>query len=316
MTDATPLPSCIQDAIVGLPEPPRRVLEPITAEDLLRLDIPPRKLLLSPWLPEKGLAMIVGPRGVGKTYLAVSIALAVASGGSVLGWEATAAKRVLYVDGEMPTATVQQRLAAMVKGSAFDQANGNLSFLLADRAGSLPDLSTRAGHDEIADYLDPFDLIVFDNMSTLLHTGHENEAESWGPMQEFLLRLRRTGKSCLLIHHTGKGGSQRGTSRREDVLDTVLLLKRPEDQSSAEGARFIGEFSKARGFFGPDAECFEALLDPETLQWQRMEKTRTLKDDILALKDTGLSQREIAGKLSTNATKVNRVMKGAGHGGS
>jgi putative DNA primase/helicase len=33
----------------------------------------------------------------------------------------------------------------------------------------------------------------------------------------------------LIVHHTGKGGEQRGTSRREDVLDTSISLRRPAD---------------------------------------------------------------------------------------
>jgi len=64
----------------------------------------------------------------------------------------------------------------------------------------------------------------------------------------------------LFIHHSGKGGAQRGTSRKEDVLDTVIALRRPEDYSPAEGARFEVHFEKARGFAGEEAEPFEAAL--------------------------------------------------------
>ena len=39
------------------------------------------------------------------------------------------------------------------------------------------------------------------------------------------------------MHHAGKGGAQRGTSRREDVLDTVIALRQPQDYQSGEGAR-------------------------------------------------------------------------------
>src|SRR3712207_8616616 len=44
-------------------------------------------------------------------------------------------------------------------------------------------------------------------------------------------------RAVLFIHHQGKGGTQRGTSRKEDVLDTVIALRRPDDYSPAEGAR-------------------------------------------------------------------------------
>src|SRR5438552_795292 len=90
--------------------------------------------------------------------------------------------------------------------------------------------------------LEPFlteaDLIVIDSISTLAGAGKENEAESWLPMQEWALALRRAGKSVLLLHHDGKGGQQRGTSRREDILDVVIHLRRPADYEPQQGARF------------------------------------------------------------------------------
>jgi hypothetical protein len=60
------------------------------------------------------------------------------------------------------------------------------------------------------------------------------------------------------VHHAGKGGGQRGTSRKEDVLDTVIALSRPPGYVASEGARFEVRFTKSRGFWGSVAEPFEA----------------------------------------------------------
>jgi len=60
------------------------------------------------------------------------------------------------------------------------------------------------------------------------------------------------------IHHSGKGGEQRGTSRREDVLDTVIALKRPADYSPEQGACFEVHYEKSRGIFGDDVAPFKA----------------------------------------------------------
>jgi hypothetical protein len=79
-------------------------------------------------------------------------------------------------------------------------------------------------------------------------------------MQDLVLSLRRTGTTTLIVHHSGKGGQQRGTSRREDVLDTVISLRRPEGYEAPEGARFEVHFEKSRGFTGGDAIPFEASL--------------------------------------------------------
>jgi putative DNA primase/helicase len=73
--------------------------------------------------------------------------------------------------------------------------------------------------------LDDVELLVLDNLSSLTAVIRDNDAESWNPIQEWLLRLRRRGTSVLIVHHAGKGGEQRGTSRREDVLDTSISLR-------------------------------------------------------------------------------------------
>jgi RecA-family ATPase len=190
--------------------------------------------------------MIAAPRGLGKTHLALNAAFAVASGGSFLRWRANAARRVLYVDGEMPAVSLQERLARIVEHSAADLARDALTFLAADQCEfGLPDLSTPEGQALLRPRLDPFDLIIFDNLSTLCRSGREKEAESWGQVQAFALELRRANKSVLFVHHTGKGGAQRGTSKREDVLDSVLLLRRPQDYEASQGTRFIVQFDKA-----------------------------------------------------------------------
>jgi AAA domain len=61
-------------------------LKVLDGAELLTTTFPPRALMLAPWLPEKGLAMIFAPRGVGKTWVALSIAHAIASGGGFLRW--------------------------------------------------------------------------------------------------------------------------------------------------------------------------------------------------------------------------------------
>jgi Protein of unknown function (DUF3489) len=66
-------------------------------------------------------------------------------------------------------------------------------------------------------------------------------------------RLRRRGISVLIVHHAGKGGQQRGTTRREDVLDTSISLRHPADYSPVEGARFEIHLEKARGVRGRES---------------------------------------------------------------
>src|SRR6516165_8627288 len=79
-------------------------LRTLTAAEFLALDLPPRELIVDPWMPTQGLAMIHSARGIGKTHLALGIAYAVATGSMLLGWTVPEPRRVIYLDGEMPAA--------------------------------------------------------------------------------------------------------------------------------------------------------------------------------------------------------------------
>jgi len=61
------------------------VFKPFTLAFMHANPLPPRGLLVAPWLAEGSLTLIHGPRGVGKTRLALAIAHAVASGTPLLG---------------------------------------------------------------------------------------------------------------------------------------------------------------------------------------------------------------------------------------
>src|SRR5215470_3916593 len=72
-----------------------------------------RSSIISPWRPARGLAMIAGYRGIGKTFVAASVAYAIATGGALLGFLAPKPRKVLYFDGEMDLAELQGRFEAI-----------------------------------------------------------------------------------------------------------------------------------------------------------------------------------------------------------
>lgn len=201
--------------------PMKSPLHVVNVADLLTMDLPERGYILYPVIPEQGLAMLYAPRGLGKTWAALSIAYAVASGQAVFGgWRSDTPRRVLYLDGEMPARTMKDRLTAIAAGSGIAPPEpGFLRLLTPDlQPGSMPNIATPEGQADLAPILEGVDLVVVDNIATLGRHGRENESESWTPVQGWLLCLRRAGKSVLLIHHSGKNGEQRGTSAREDIL--------------------------------------------------------------------------------------------------
>lgn len=290
-------------------------LNPVDIQAFLSQEIAPKKLILSPWLPEQGLAMIYAPRGIGKTYVALSIAYAVATGGAIFGWRAPEQKRVLYIDGEMPSRSMQERLA-QISSSSEKQILDSAHFRLITpdfQETGIRDIATSEGQADINEYIDDFDLVVIDNLSTLARSGRENEAESWLPIQEWALFLRKIGKSILFVHHAGKGGQQRGTSRKEDVLDTVINLRRPQQYSPSDGARFEVHFEKARGFDGDDAKPFEATLacSESKLTWSFRDIENRDYESAIDMLNEGMTQTDIAKELDVNKSTISRWMNRA-----
>ncbi len=300
-------------------------LRVITVAELLSMTLPPRAYALEPVLPLPGLAMLYAPRGMGKTYVALSIALAIASGTTALRWPAPAPHRVVYIDGEMPAGALQDRLARLMRAAAALPPAAD--FLRLISADLMPDGMPSLARPEVQHAVDAAvrdaEVVILDNLSTLAGGIRENEADDWEGLQRWLLSLRRAGKLVLVIHHAGKGGQQRGTSRREDVLDTVIALKRPAEYEPAEGARFEVHLEKARGVMGADATPFLATLteDPNGgLTWTTADLADTQRDRAAGLLAEGLSVRDVADDTGLSKSAVHRLKRrlngdaGAGRG--
>jgi hypothetical protein len=288
--------------------------KPIDLNNFLGLKIPERRCIMSPWLPEQGLAMIYAPRGVGKTFLALNVAYSIASGTPFLNWDVPVPKKVLYIDGEMPAKSMQERLAAIEKSRGICVTD-MLSILTPDlQKLSMPDLGTFDGQEGLDAALHGVEVIIVDNISTLCRNGKENDAEGWMVIQEWALRMRTQGKSVVFIHHAGKDGGQRGTSKREDTLDTSICLKRPVGYEPKDGATFELHFMKSRGFFGEEADPMLvelSVLDDERFQWECQPLEASTYKKVIALFREGLSQKEIALELEVNKSTVSRHLKNA-----
>ncbi len=170
----------------------------------------------------------------------------------------------------------------------------------------MPALDSPEGKRLLDAILGDAKLVVFDNISTLFGAGPENEAEAWGPAQDLLLGLRRRGVAVLLVHHAGKSGAQRGTSRREDVLDTVIKLQRPGEYRAENGARFEVRFEKARGLIGADVAPFEAQLATDEngcATWIVEGRTRHRVVDLL---EAGMPPDAVASELGIHRSTVYR----------
>lgn len=291
--------------------------KPITFKDFIALSVPQRESLLSPILPEKGLAMLYAPRGLGKSWLGLSVGLAVAGGVSFLRWSSPKPRHVFYVDGEMPIADLQTRLEMIGIGLGVDISDDHFRILAADHSDREINLGSIEGQKALEEHLTGIDLLIIDNLSTLTSVS-ENGSDAWLPIQNWLLRLRRMGLAVLLIHHAGLNGRQRGTSRREDALDTVIALRHPEDYSPDQGARFEVHIEKLRHRAGDGALPFEAGVEGFTnragkaaVRWV----CRDLRPPILlqaaALYRQGLTVRQVEFALGISHGEAGRLRQRA-----
>jgi len=287
-----------------------------TLHNFLSLDIPVREPLLSPWLVKQSITMLYAWRGLGKSWLAMSVGYAVATGSELLSWKADGKGKVLYIDGELPAKTLQERLGMIVNSFDDEPLEDGFQILTPDLQpdGIMPNLSTPEGQAAIDQYANNADLIIVDNLSCLARSGKENEGESWLPIQAWALRHRAQGRSILFIHHSGKNGQQRGASRREDVLDVVIVLKRPEEYQANEGARFDLLFEKSRNLTGEDVTPLSVALQSNTegkIYWKWSPAENAIADRISELIKDGATRRDIQEETGLSRFALKRMVDGA-----
>ena len=227
----------------------------LTTNELVKKDIPPRKAIVEPWLLESSLGWIFAKRGIGKTWLVMHLAMTLAKGeATFLVYGVPQRRNVLFVDGEMALADLKERFS----GLASSQPN-NL-FLLPSESlfqSSMPlaidDTSDQEAVLEALATLEnegtPIDLIILDNLSSLRRGVDENDNSQLDSLLSWLISLRHSGYSVLLVHHENKSGGFRGASRIEVPFDYAIQLLEPEKEEAGHhlGAQFNMTFTKLRG---------------------------------------------------------------------
>ena len=285
-------------------EPPKEITIDniiLPADEFYKIDVPEKQELLFPWLKEDSINLISGWRGCGKTWLALAILDAVSRNSNFGPWECKKSVPCLFLDGEMTIRDDRDRIENLKLYS--DRENPLLFYsdayanLMGLHRASLVDIDWRKDMEEILISRD-VKLWVVDNISSLTPGLDENAKQDWDIINQWLLKLRFCGISTILLHHVSKDGRQRGTSAREDNLDTSIMLKAPHGYVPEDGARFILQFGKNR----VDTQNLNLLSDQEfklTLDenknhiWTYGNIKAKTKDEILILLDQGLSQAEI-----------------------
>jgi hypothetical protein len=257
-------PAKLQAAIDAAQE--RRVrLIVVQADAFLEENIPPREVLLetadkkSPILFAQSINQIFAWRGTGKTNIAFGVAHALATGGQFLRWRAPRPVKVLYVEGELPAYQMQERISQIV-----GKTDGNLRIITLDKQPQheIPSLASPLGQTLLEEALGDAQVLVLDSISTLFNIA-TNDEENWLSIQNWFKRMRSKGLCIIFLHHAGKSGLQRGSSKSEDLLDISIKLSRPGDYHVTDGLRCNVEFDKTRGVALLDGEPIEVQMQIE-----------------------------------------------------
>lgn len=202
--------------ILSLPEQPKN--EIVSASRLSRMTFDPMRWTVDGLLPE-GVTLLAGKPKVKKSWLALSVAVAVATGGKAFGWFDTRQGAVLYLDLESNQRRMRSRLAQLIGDPDSTSWPDNL-FIATDWP---------AGDEAIRE----LDVFLTDNPTTQLvvvdilarvRPPKSPRLDSYDQDYVFLQALNacadRHRVSIIVLHHTRKA---KGEDVFEDVSGTTAL---------------------------------------------------------------------------------------------
>jgi hypothetical protein len=199
-------------------------------------DVVPAEPLVTGLIDRGKFAMLYGPGGSGKSFVALDMALCVATG---LPWHGrdTSAGKVLFVAAEGVSGLAARRRAWRSRhpGIVFDKA-----FHTLKRAVDL--FGQTAPHD-VADTLayclsHEIKLVVFDTYNRCAPGLEENSAKDTSVVNAHLGQFTQAGIAVLLIHHTPKDGSTpRGSGSLVWATDHALMVSKARDSVTVLNAR-------------------------------------------------------------------------------
>ena len=314
-------------------QPIRPPAQTINAADLMRREYQEPNFAVQDIIPE-GLTLFAGKPKLGKSWLVLSVALAVASGGRAFGKIPVKQGAVLYLALEDSHRRLQARLE-QVLGDAVPPAA--LEFRT-----ELPRLDD-GGVLEIQDWLETHPnarLVILDTLARVKPRAAKNsqlyDADSDALKPLHRLALER-GLAILIVHHTRKAGADdvfdtiSSSTGLTGIVDAMMVLRRARNEASAilsVTGRDIEEKDLAMMFdpvtalwtINGDAKLYEsvtperrAVLDALTVPMTPAEIAKVLNRDapstrklIFGMKGAGLVRRLSDGKYQPVTEGVTR----------
>lgn len=165
-------------------------------------------------IPERGLTVIFGESGAGKSFIGLDYALQVAQ-----------FRRVIYIPTEGESGYLK-RVAAWC--AHHRQPEGDLYFVLGSVSLFERNIFDQLIHDLAA--MQP-EMVVIDTLAMAAVGIDENSARDMGIVMRACRRIiREIGASVVLVHHTNKGGMiERGSNVLRGNADVMIRVSPADD---------------------------------------------------------------------------------------
>jgi AAA domain len=223
-----------------------------TGPQLANAKFAPKDFLIKGVIKHPSIGLLYADDGVGKTWVAMSLALAAAQGGHWLHPVMCAPKprAVLYVDGEMTEEELQERFLQLNGGTLPD----TLHILSLAAISDDLDLAQEKDWDELLKLITDFKVCsgvdiefqVLDNWSTLVNEENENDNTAAKRIMKPATKLRQAGVSTLWIHHASSSGRQAGATARRRFLNYVFKMWNAGDRRAEDPVHCYIRMEKAR----------------------------------------------------------------------
>lgn len=289
---------------------PDPIIEMFSASDLMRMAIPPPRWAVDGIAPE-GLTILAGKPKLGKSWLALHAALAISSGGVVLGHIDVEEGDVLYLSLEDTKRRLQARIRKLL--GPDEQPSWRLTL-----AHTWPRMG-KGGLEAIDAWINQHQqarLVIIDTWVRFrpIRLGKTDSYEiDYADGTQVKELADKHGISVIIIHHCRKLGSAdpleevSGSVGLTGACDGVLVLRRERGQHDATlfvTGRDVDEMELALSF--DKQHCLWQLCgDAEAF---RMSKARTEILDLFSDELTELSPKEIAKMTGKNEGAIRRLI--------
>jgi hypothetical protein len=266
-------------------------LKTMDAAKILQTEYPPIPFIIPDYLPS-GLTFLIGKPKVGKSWLAMQLALSVMIGGKMLN-RSVEKGRVLYLALE----DNERRLQARMRKQNWVAHDHGVEFMFSDTFRDQITALNTGGGKRLLRYIEKqkYKVVIVDTFSRSIQGDQLDPAEmteAVGPLQQYALNK---GIALVIIDHMPKAttdaidpiSSIYGSVAKAGVTDTAWAIYKEQGKAGAKLA-----------INGRDVEehCLQLTFDTRGFYWSCQGNatdvmiTETRKAILEALEDLGISQ--------------------------